>query len=115
LFRHIQPQVVQALSEAAGKIRISFGGWMIAGGNREFFGIVASFADAFRGTRDLPIYLLQLAGAYTSEAILSTIIRTLKVYSVTRSKLGYFVLDNAANNDTVIAALSRVYNLGATY
>jgi hypothetical protein len=29
--------------------------------------------------------------------------------------LGYFVLDNAANNDTAIAALSRVYDFDATH
>jgi hypothetical protein len=87
LFRHIQPQVVQTLSEAGGKIHISFDGWTIKGGNREFFGIVASVADAFGGTRDLPIDLPQLARAHTGEAISSTIIKTLEVYGVTRDKL----------------------------
>jgi hypothetical protein len=77
--------------------------------------VVASFADAFGGTRDLPIDLPQLAGAHTGKAISSTIIKTLEVYGATRDKLGYFVLDNAANNDTAIAALGRVYNLDATH
>lgn len=46
LFRYIQPQVIQALSEAAGKIHISFDGWTTKDGKRGFFGIVAHFANA---------------------------------------------------------------------
>ncbi|OWY45778.1 nonribosomal peptide synthase [Alternaria alternata] len=84
LFRDIQPQVVQALSEAAV-------------------------------IQDLPIALPQLAGSHTGEAIASTIVKTLKEYSITSDRLGYFVLDNATNNDTSIAALARVYDFDATY
>jgi hypothetical protein len=35
---------------------------------------------------------------------------TLSAYGVTSNRVGYFVLDNAANNDTAIAALAREYN-----
>jgi hypothetical protein len=65
--------------------------------------------------QDLPIDLPQLAGAYTSEAIAETIVKTLEAYSITRDKLGYFVLNNAANNNTVIAAIARAYNFNAAY
>ncbi|KAI1663169.1 Dimer-Tnp-hAT dimerization containing protein [Pyrenophora tritici-repentis] len=115
LFRCIQPHVVQALSTAVSKIHISFDGWTTKGGKRGFFGSVAYFADASGVIRDLPIDLPLLAGAHTGEAISAAIIKTLKVYGITRDKLGYFVLDNAANNDTAIAALSRVYDFDATH
>ncbi|KAI0569829.1 hypothetical protein A1F97_11065 [Pyrenophora tritici-repentis] len=108
------PQVVHALSQAASKIHISFDGWSTKGGKRGFFGSVAYFADASGVIRDLPIDLPLLAGAHTGEAISTAIIKTLKVYGITRDKLGYFVLDNAAN-DTAIAALSRVYDFDATH
>ncbi|KAF7573975.1 hypothetical protein A1F94_013550 [Pyrenophora tritici-repentis] len=114
LFRRLQPQVVHALSQAASKIHISFDGWSTKGGKRGFFGSVAYFADASGVIRDLPIDLPLLAGAHTGEAISTAIIKTLKVYGITRDKLGYFVLDNAAN-DTAIAALSRVYDFDATH
>jgi hypothetical protein len=65
--------------------------------------------------QDLPIDLLQLAGAYTGEAIAETIIKTLKTYSITYDKLGYFVLNNAANNNTAIAAIARAYDFNAAY
>lgn len=115
LFRDIQPQVVQALSEAAGKIHISFDGWTTRGGKRGFFGIVAHFANACGVIQDLPIALPQLAGSHTGEAIASTIVKTLGEYGITSDKLGYFVLDNATNNDTAIAALARVYDFDATH
>jgi hypothetical protein len=63
----------------------------------------------------LPINLPQLAGAHTGEAIAETIIKTLEAYSITRNKLSYFVLNNAANNNTVIAAVARAYNFNAAY
>ncbi|KAF9730041.1 transposase-like protein [Paraphaeosphaeria minitans] len=58
---------------------------------------------------------LWLAGSHTGEAIASTIVKTLEEYSITSNKLGYFVLDNATNNDTAIAALARVYDFDATH
>jgi hypothetical protein len=58
---------------------------------------------------DLPIALLQLNGAYTSKAIATAIIATLQAYRVTLDTLGYFVLNNASNNDTAIAAVAREF------
>jgi hypothetical protein len=110
LFQSLQPQVVDALSQSAGKIHISFDGWTTKGGKRGFLGIVAHFADASGVIHDLPIALPQLAGAHTGDAISTVIVKTLKEYGITRDKLGYFVLDNAANNDTAVAAIAHVYN-----
>lgn len=42
-------------------------------------------------------------------AIAQAIVETLKAYNITHNKLGYFVLDNAANNDTAITAIARDY------
>jgi hypothetical protein len=66
-------------------------------------------------TQDLPIDLPQLAGAHTGDAIAATISKTLKTYGITLAKLGYFVLDNAANNNTAITALSLEYNFNPTH
>jgi hypothetical protein len=85
------------------------------GGKRGFFGAVAHFANASGVIQDLPIDLPQLAGAHTGEAIAETIIKTLKAYSITRDKLGYFVLDNAANNNPAIAAVARAYDFNAAH
>jgi hypothetical protein len=115
LFRRIQPQVLQALSEAAGKIHISFDGSTTKGGKRGFFGVITHYANASGVIEYLPIDLPQLAGSRTGEAIASALIQTLEVSGITRDKLGYFVLDNATNDDTTIAALAHVYNFDATH
>ncbi|KAH5619128.1 hypothetical protein HBI23_245150 [Parastagonospora nodorum] len=83
LFRELQ--IVDALSSAASKIHISFDGWTTKGEAQGFFRIVAHFATALGEIYDLPIALLQLNSAYTDT-------------------LSYFVLNNASNNDTTIAA-----------
>lgn len=115
LFHQSQPQVVYALSQAASKIHINFDGCSLKGSKRGFFGIVAHYADASGVIQDLPIDLPQLAGAHTGEAISTAIIMKLNVYGITPNNVGYFVLDNAANNDTAIAALSRVYDFDAAH
>lgn len=109
LYKHLQPQFVNALSLAISKIHISFDGWTTKGGKRGFFGVIARFADVNGVIHDLPIDLPQLAGAHTGEAIAQAVVQTLKAYNITHDKLGYFVLDNAANNNTAITTIARDY------
>tara|TARA_R110002003_G_scaffold101_3_gene8097 strand:+ start:1419 stop:2252 length:834 start_codon:yes stop_codon:yes gene_type:complete len=106
LFKFMQPQVVRALSTAASKIHISFDGWTTKGGKRGFFGVVAHFANNSGVIQDLPIGLPELTGAHIGTAIAAAITTTLQTYGITSDRLGYFVLDNAANNDTAVAALA---------
>ncbi|KAG9384238.1 Dimer-Tnp-hAT domain containing protein [Pyrenophora tritici-repentis] len=63
----------------------------------------------------LPIDLPQLQGFHSGERIAEVIQRTLTTYAITPQKLGYFVLDNAASNDTAVAALGRLNGFEATY
>ncbi|KAI1685630.1 Dimer-Tnp-hAT dimerization containing protein [Pyrenophora tritici-repentis] len=115
LFRSIRPQVIDTLSGSVSKIHVSFDGWTTKGGKRGFFGVVAHFADAAGIIRDLPIDLPELAGAHTGEAIAKAISTTLSAYGITSDRLGYFVLDNATNNDTAIAALAREYEFESAH
>jgi hypothetical protein len=106
----MQPRIVQALSNAISKIHISFDGWITKGGTRGFFGIVAHFATSTGEMHDLPIALPQLTGAHTGEAIATAVVTTLRAYQITSATLGYFVLDNANNNDTAITAVARDFS-----
>jgi hypothetical protein len=115
LFSFIQPHVIEALSTAISKVYISFDGWTTKGSKRSFFRVVAYFLDAASVIRDLPIDLLQLAGAYTSERIAKVINSTLTTYGITPLKLGYFVLNNATSNDTAVAALARLIGFILSY
>jgi hypothetical protein len=115
LFRFMQPKVVEALSAAVSKVHISFDGWTTKGGKCGFIGIIAHYADATGVIRDLPIDLPQLQGSHLGERIAEIVERTLETYGIFPSKLGYFVLDNATNNDTAVAAIARVYGFNAAH
>ncbi|KAF7449962.1 Abhydrolase 3 domain containing protein [Pyrenophora tritici-repentis] len=105
---------VRALAEAKSKVHISFDGWTTKGGKRGFFSVVAHYANSKGAIVDLPIALPQLVGAYTSEAIADAITKILQSFSINRSKLGYFVLDNAYNNDTAVNKLAAMYYFSAS-
>ena len=109
LYRYLQPQVITDLSQATSKIHVSFDGWTMKGGKRGFFGVVAHYTDTTGNLRDLPIALPQLTGAHTGERIAEVVYKTLQQYQIDRSKVGYFILDNAYANDTAIAKLATIY------
>jgi hypothetical protein len=113
LFSAIQPRVIKAIQTARSKIHISFNRWTTKGGKRGFLGIIAYFATVDGIVVDMPINLLQLVGAYTGERLAEVITSTLTTYGITAKNVGYFVLDNASNNDTAVAALARQFNFTA--
>jgi hypothetical protein len=106
LFSALQPRVVEAIKAASSKIHISFDGWTTKGGKRGYLGIVAHFATADGDVVDIPIDLPQLIGAHTGERLAEVVTLTLTTYGITPAKLGSFVLNNASNNDTAVAALA---------
>ncbi|KAI2476676.1 hypothetical protein Ptr902_12023 [Pyrenophora tritici-repentis] len=109
LYRELQPQVVEALSQATSKIHVSFDGWTTKGGKRGFFGVVAHYADESGVVIDLPIALPQLTGSHSGDRIGNTIARTLEEFNISHTKLGYFVLDNAYSNDRAVAHMAEQY------
>ncbi|KAF7572915.1 hypothetical protein PtrM4_078200 [Pyrenophora tritici-repentis] len=113
LYRELQPQVVEALSQATSKIHVSFDGWTTKGGKRGFFGVVAHYADESGVVIDLPIALPQLTGSHSGDRIGDTIARTLEEFNISHTKLGYFVLDNAYSNDRAVAHMAEQYQYAA--
>jgi hypothetical protein len=115
LYEFLLPQVVAELEAAASKIHISFDGWTTKGGKRGFFGVVAHYATAEGVVKDLAIDLPQLSGAHLGERIASCIENTLRKFGITAPKLGYFMLDNAYNNDAAIKTLGSKYGFIASH
>jgi hypothetical protein len=109
LYAYMQPQVINELRNAASKIHISFDGWTTKGGKRGFFGIVAHYATANGDVKDVAIDLPHLAGSHTGDRIACCVEETLEKFGIDRSRLGYFVLDNAYNNDTAVASICSKY------
>jgi hypothetical protein len=107
LYDAIRPAVVTALSQSLSKIHISFDGWTTKGGKRGFLGLVAHFVAHTGNLIDLPIALPQLMGPHSGDNIGQIVLSVLKDFGVSASQVGYFVLDNATNNDAAIATISR--------
>lgn len=113
LYNHLQPQITADLSTALSKIHLSFDGWTVKGGKKGFCGIVAHYVADSGLIKDLPIALPQLSGAHTGDQIAKTIQEILLSFGVSGDRVGYFVLDNAANNNTAVEALATVYGFNA--
>jgi hypothetical protein len=54
----------------------------------------------------LPIALPQLTGAYSGERMAKVVIKTLQDFKITSQLIGYFVVDNATNNDSTVAIVA---------
>lgn len=115
LYEHLQPIVKAALSTALSKIHISFDGWTTKGGKRGFLGVVAHYVNSDGEVVDLPIALPQLTGAHSGEKIAEIVSKLLQWFGIDLDKIGYFVLDNASNNDTAVLALARRIGFSATH
>ena len=115
LYKHLQPIVKAALSTALSKIHISFDGWTTKGGKRGFLGVVAHYVNSNGEVIDLPIALPQLTGAHSGEKIAEVVSKLLQQFGIDQHKIGYFVLDNASNNNTAVLALARRMGFNATY
>jgi hypothetical protein len=63
---------------------------------------------------DLPIALPQLTGAHSGEAMAEVVMAIFKEFNITVGKLGYFVLDNAYNNNTTITIVASKIGFNAT-
>jgi hypothetical protein len=114
LYNYLRPKVVAELLQLISKIYISFDGWTTKGGKRGYLGIVAYYVDSHGNLKDLPIALPQLAGAHSGEAMANVVMAIFEEFEITAGKLGYFVLDNAYNNNTTIAAIASKIGFNAT-
>lgn len=113
LYDYTRPRVVNDLSDALSKIHISFDGWTTKGGKRGFLGIVAHYVNKHGNLIDLPIALPQLAGSHSGKAMAGVILQTLQQFNIDERAIGYFVLDNASNNDTAIEEIAKKLRFNA--
>ena len=107
LYDYLKPLVVIELSHAISKVHLSFDGWTTKGGKKGFLGIVAHYVRADGRLCDLPIALPQLTGAHSGDKIAEVVLTILQNFGISTRNIGYFVLDNASNNDTAIEAIVR--------
>ena len=125
MHRYFEPTIIEEIQTARSKISISFDGW---GSKREkisLVGVVAHFIDSkgrsvsrLLGMPELPGHGKAGKGTYfttknSSFTVLmypdqaQVILPLFKRFNITSDNLGFFVLDNAPNNDTTLVELSK--------
>jgi hypothetical protein len=111
LYNYLKPRVVKELSQALSKIHVSFDSWTTKGGKRSYLGIVIHYVNARSNLQDLPIALPQLTGAQSGQKMAEVVLKTLDLFSINAQTVGYFVLNNASNNNSAVAS-DRRYRCG---
>lgn len=100
----IQQAVVKAaLQSARSKIHLSFDLWSSPNG-LALLGVVAHYLGRDLKVRSVSIALTSIEGAHSGENIAEAVIPILEMYEL-QGKIGFFITDNASNNNTCITAL----------
>jgi hypothetical protein len=107
-FTAAKPAIIKALQKARSTITISFDNWL-ADNELDLLGVVAHYLDK---ELKLKTVLLALKPSYGhhGEELQETLLAVLREYKIS-DKIGYFVADNASNNDAALQLLSQHIDL----
>ena len=107
------PAVTAYLREARSLIHVSFDNWTSTGGKRALTGICVHHLNPVGELEDYLLGLPELHGQHSGENISTVVAATLRNFGVDEQAVGYFVLDNAFNNDTAVTYLADEYGFDA--
>ncbi len=104
-YTRLKYDVKQRLQSALSPIHITCDLW--TSGNRlGLMGMVAHFVDEDGVLRNLTIGLREMEGAHSGENMAKVLWDVLSEYQIL-TKLGYFTMDNASNNDVMLSKLEH--------
>ncbi|THX67806.1 hypothetical protein D6D08_06550 [Aureobasidium pullulans] len=103
--------VTETLHLASSAIHFSFDLWT-SRNLKALCGINVHFADAYGNLKTFLLALPQQEGKHTGTNIADTIAEIISRFSLDE-KIGFFVADNASNNDTCISALANEFHFDA--
>jgi hypothetical protein len=96
-------------------IHISFDNWTSTSRKLALTGVCVYYLNSSSKLVDYLLSLPKLYSAHSSDNIALVVLATMQLFGVDAEKVSYFVLDNAYNNDTAVAALADEYGFKATY
>ncbi|CAE7205171.1 hypothetical protein PTTW11_09252 [Pyrenophora teres f. teres] len=108
------PAVTAYLREARSLIHVSFDNWTSTGGQYAFTGLCVHYLNGEGKLVNHLLGLPELHGAHTGNNIASVAATILRLFGVNDTSVGYFVLDNASNNDTAVESLAEEFNFTAS-
>jgi hypothetical protein len=99
--------VTEFLCNARSQIHFAFDGWT-SNQNSSFLGINAQFVDRNFVQHQVLLGLRPLRGRHAGSSLANEVADTLSFWQISGlDKVGYFTLDNAANNDTCMQELAE--------
>jgi hypothetical protein len=107
-----QAVVKNLLTTALSKIHLAFDLWT-SGNHKAINGIVAHFIDNNWKPHSVVLGVPELKEAHSGDKIAAQVVSTVKDYGIDTSNIGYFMLDNATNNDTAVAAIAEEFGFEA--
>ena len=103
--------ITALLDSISGQVHLSFDLWT-ARNLISLNGIVAHFIDENARKRTFLLGLPQIEGSHTGDNIAESVGAIIHEFNI-QSRIGYFVLDNASNNDTCVEALAEEFGFNA--
>ena len=114
-YKALIPAVVEHLHKATTLIHLSFDNWTSTGNKKAITGICVHHLDEAAKPVDYLLGLPVLHGQHSGANIGSLVSETLKAFEIDRERVGYFVLDNATNNDVAVEFLAEDLSFYAPY
>ncbi|KAI1671847.1 Dimer-Tnp-hAT dimerization containing protein [Pyrenophora tritici-repentis] len=108
------PAIANYLREARSLIHVSFDNWTSTGGQYAFTGLCVHYLNSEGKLVDHLLGLPELHGAHTGNNIAAAATTILRLFGVDNARVGYFVLDNASNNDTAVKSLAEEFGFIAS-
>ena len=109
------PSVIAHLSRATTLIHVSFDNWTSPGNKKAITGICVHHLNQFGDPEDYLLGLPVLLGHHSGANIASIVSSTLQDFKIDGERLGYFVLDNATNNDTAVEVMADKFDFFAPH
>lgn len=92
------------LSLVTQKIHLSIDLW--SGGGFAYIGVIAHYFDQHGQPKAPVLIFCEMKGSHTGENQAGYVMKAIVDFGIT-SKLGYFMLDNASNNDTLMSHVQK--------
>jgi hypothetical protein len=105
--------VIEHLRSSVSKIHISFDLWT-SSNLLSLNGIIAHYLDADYKPQAITLATPEQIGSHAGVDIAASVIQVMKDFEIEKSKVGYFVLDNASNNDTALREIAREFEFDVT-
>ena len=101
--------VKRELQRAVSKIHLSFDLWT-SGNLLSFNGVTAHFLNKDFEPRATLLAIPEQTGLHAGVNIAEGVIAVIKDFGIKNEQIGYFMLDNATNNDTAMMAIAKEFN-----